>query len=76
MLPLASKRTKKGDRSEFFPVKLIQKNVTQLEPIHSKGSGDITASLNSSGLALHDASKSELNKDEIVKFYSWENYGH
>ena len=71
LLPMSSSRKKRGDRTEFLSTKIVHGATSKLKNIDTKGSGDITASLNSSGLALQEAQTSQLNENDIVKFYPW-----
>jgi molybdopterin molybdotransferase len=71
-LPLSKERTLKGDRPEFFPVKMIPINEqSYLEPVTFHGSGDITATQGSDGLAFHPIEKKQIFKGDPVEYFIW-----
>lgn len=66
-LPLLENRTKKHALTEFFPAKLNTSGGINLLPFN--GSGDITAAIHATGLAMQPAGSSELQKNKHVNFY-------
>jgi molybdopterin molybdotransferase len=57
---------------EFFPCRLISKNNTNyLLPVTFNGSGDITATCHSDGIALHPSGEQILNAKTPVEFLRW-----
>ena len=72
MLPLFESKKKKAKLQEYFPCKVIVKDrVTGLVPVFANGSGDVTAAINSDGIAIHPAEASDMNASDTVEFYSW-----
>lgn len=77
-LPIAGKRQLKGDRPEFFPVQVLTEagKPSRLLPLNFWGSGDITATVGSDGLALHNpdeksGGKKTLNPGDLLEFIPW-----
>ena len=70
-LPIASDRIKKVKFDEYFPCMIEGEELSALKPVLINGSGDVTSSLYSHGLALHEENKKELKKGDIVQFYFW-----
>ncbi len=69
-LPIISSRTKKGDREEYFPCRIINKP-SSIEVISFKGSGDVLSTLNSDGLAKHPHNINAIKENSIIEFYPW-----
>ncbi len=70
--PLLCLKNKKTKLDEFFPCQLISKNnLTGLLPISFNGSGDIAATLNSDGIALHPSSEEAINAQSRVALLLW-----
>lgn len=66
--PISNYRKKKVKLDEYFPVKLS--NGT-LIPIQFNGSGDITSTVGSTGIALHSIEKEDLTENEPIEYISW-----
>lgn len=71
LLPLKGDRKKKSKLDEFFPARLINTDKTYVEQVRSNGSGDITATVLSHGIAHHPAEVSELGSGDFLAFYQW-----
>jgi len=75
VLPLSGERFLKGDRSEYFPVKIfnnIETGTLKVQPLHHKGSGDYTAAYKSDGIGFHDLSKPNLKDGDLISCILWE----
>jgi molybdopterin molybdotransferase len=80
-LPLEREKVLKGDRLEYFPVRIVSKServdspisspVSSIDPLRFHGSGDITATAGSDGLAFYSGEKRELYKGDLVEFIPW-----
>lgn len=72
-VPLARGRSKHGPRAEFFPARLTTSaevsTLIQLEPLRGHSSGDVRATIDAQGFALHPAGLPELAAGELVDFY-------
>jgi molybdopterin molybdotransferase len=66
-LPLLATRTKKHLLTEFFPAALNSSGGLNLLPFN--GSGDVTACIQASGLAMQPADSAELRENELTNFY-------
>jgi molybdopterin molybdotransferase len=66
--PLALSRKKKVKLDEIFPVKL---EGGKLHPILFNGSGDVTSTLGSTGIAQHSIEKEDLETGEVVNYWKW-----
>jgi len=66
--PIAFAKKKKVKLDEYFPVEL-QNGV--LYPIRFNGSGDITSTLGSTGLALHPIHVEDLPEGTLLEYISW-----
>lgn len=69
-------RTKRGPMEEYFPCKLVEKggeSVLQLCPFN--GSGDVTASALSDGIARQSADVSAIQKGDMIAFHLWQTPG-
>jgi len=70
--PLLCPKNKKTKLDEFFPCQLISKdNLTGLLPISFNGSGDIAATLDSDGIALHPSGEEAINAQSMLTFLRW-----
>lgn len=72
-LPLLGNRSKKNQLTEFFPVRIATEQFG-LQPLKHNGSGDITAGLHATGLAVHAAGKEQIQSGELIEFYPFLNY--
>lgn len=71
-LPLLKSRTKKHNFTEYFRVKIVNKdNLSYLQEIPSNGSGDFISSIDTVGLGIHPADNTELPKNSQVEFLFW-----
>ena len=71
-LPLFESRTKKHNFTEYFRVKIVNRdNQSYLQEIPSNGSGDFISSIDTIGVAIHPADKNELPKNSHVEFLFW-----
>ncbi len=80
-LPLEKEYKKRGNREEYFSCKLeTSKLETSLEaqalspsliPVDFMGSGDITATLYSDGIARRPDNVAVLEKGAMIKFFPW-----
>ncbi|MDH4263755.1 MAG: molybdopterin molybdotransferase MoeA [Spirochaetia bacterium] len=71
-MPIVHEKKLKDDRPEYFPVKLILSGqVSSVEALRFHGSGDITATAGSDGLAFFSGNKLELVKGDPVEFIPW-----
>lgn len=83
-LPLCEERRKRGDRPEFFPARLVPAPAgdarptetnpgeafePQVQPMRINSSGDVSATVGSSGFALHPGDRDRLQPGERVLFY-------
>lgn len=66
--PIAVERKKKVNLDEYFPVKLSN---GRLFPIQFNGSGDVTSTVGSTGIALHSFESQDLVENENVEYISW-----
>lgn len=66
-IPLLASRTKKHPLTEFFPAGLNETGGINLLPFN--GSGDVTACIHASGLAMQPANTAELQKNDYIQFY-------
>lgn len=72
LLPLFNDKLKKTKFTEYFPVKLTNKNnVTGLVSTKMNGSGDISATMGSNGIAVHREEIETIKENDIVEFYFW-----
>jgi molybdopterin molybdotransferase len=63
-------RAQKVKLDEFFPVSLVSNSIGEfVEPVKINGSGDITATLNATGLALHPIDQENLKAGSFVKVF-------
>jgi len=70
--PFISQRTKKSKFDEFFPCRIVAHSpFSGLLPLVHNGSGDITSTLQSDGIALHPAPVPQLTDNTPVDFYFW-----
>lgn len=67
-LPLLTKRKKRTNLDEFFPVR-ITGSPAGLEPLALNGSGDIRMGLGAQALALHPAQQGDLEEGAVIPFY-------
>lgn len=71
-LPLFNDKSKKTKLTEYFPVKWMNKNnVTGIISTKMNGSGDISATLGSNGIAVHREEIDTIKENDIVEFYVW-----
>ncbi|MGB0523138.1 MAG: molybdopterin molybdotransferase MoeA [Flammeovirgaceae bacterium] len=68
-LSLAQDKSKKHPLDEFFVCSLNE--IGQVVPKKYKGSGDITASVGTHGIAHHPAQEKELKKGDQIRFMFW-----
>lgn len=66
--PIAIARKKKVKLDEYFPVKL---SGDKLYPIQFNGSGDVTSTVGSTGIALHSMEKEDFIENETIHYVSW-----
>jgi molybdopterin molybdotransferase len=66
--PIAIARKKKVKLDEYFPVKL---SGGELFPIQFNGSGDVTSTVGSTGIALHSMEKEDLIENELIEYINW-----
>ncbi|SMD07239.1 molybdopterin molybdotransferase MoeA [Pedobacter nyackensis] len=71
-IPLLESRIKKHPLTEFFPVSTGLCGGLNLLPFN--GSGDVTSCINANGLAMQPAVSAQLNKNDIINFYPFNNY--
>ncbi len=72
LLPLLVEKRKAAKVDQFFPVKYAVKDgITGVVINRMNGSGDIAATLDSDGIALHPTVADELPEKTIVEFYPW-----
>ncbi|MFC2125066.1 molybdopterin molybdotransferase MoeA [Bacteroidota bacterium] len=64
-----NERIKKGNLDHFFPCYLNPDMTLELKPFN--GSGDITSTISTDGIAHHPASKEKIQPGDIVDFYPW-----
>jgi molybdopterin molybdotransferase len=70
--PLLNERTKKTKFTEYFPCKISStQNTTGLLSKKMNTSGDISATMDSDGIAVHPAAMGTLDKNSVVEFYYW-----
>jgi molybdopterin molybdotransferase len=71
-LPLASLKKKKTKLTEYFPCRIVNSlGKTFLEPVKINGSGDITSTVYSDGIAIHPENAEELQEGTVVEFILW-----
>lgn len=71
-LPLATARTTRSAFDEYFPCRIDSTSgLSRLVPLRYNGSGDIAATLQSDGLALHPATAADLAENAVIAFYGW-----
>ncbi len=71
-LPLFNEKFKKTKFTEYFPCKLVNKNkVTGIASTKMNGSGDISATLGSHGIAVHREEMDIIKENDVVEFYFW-----
>ena len=65
-------RSKKGEMEEYFPCTLVVKEgETVLKACSFNGSGDVTATAMSDGLACHPLDTFDIKKGDVLAFYLW-----
>lgn len=70
--PLAAEKIKKSKFDEYFPCKIKSVNKTiALLPMKMNGSGDISATMGSDGIALHPEVQDVMEENAVVEFYMW-----
>jgi molybdopterin biosynthesis enzyme len=70
--PLFNEKLKKTKFTEYFPCKLITKNkVTGIVSTKMNGSGDISATLGTHGIAVHPEKIESIKENDVVEFYFW-----
>ncbi|HMG15330.1 MAG TPA: molybdopterin molybdotransferase MoeA [Saprospiraceae bacterium] len=69
-LPLLHNRNKKVNLDEFFPC-IIQQNPFGMKACSFNTSGDITSTVMSNGLAIHDHEKDQILKNDQIYFIPW-----
>ncbi|MDF2454942.1 MAG: hypothetical protein K0R51_935 [Cytophagaceae bacterium] len=67
-LPLLVPKKKNAKLNQYFPCVIEGKG---LRPVVINGSGDITSTLRSHGLALHPLEKEDLSEGDLVEFIFW-----
>ena len=70
-LPMGHSKKKKTKFDEFFPGKIVTGEASFVYANKYNGSGDVTATLHSDGLVLHEAQKNDLMQGDLVSFYPW-----
>ena len=71
-LPIREYKKKKTKFEEYFPCRIVTDNsINWAEPVLFNGSGDITKSSPSDGLAIHIAEVDDLYPGKIVDFLFW-----
>ena len=65
---LSTERKKKVKLDEYFPVKLSE---GKLFPIQFNGSGDVTSTVGSTGIALHSIEKEDIEEGDLVEYLGW-----
>lgn len=71
-LPLFNEKLKKTKFTEYFPCNIVTKNkVTGLTSTKMNGSGDISATLGSNGIAVHSEEIDTIQVNDVVEFYLW-----
>jgi molybdopterin molybdotransferase len=68
-LPMAAQRKKKTKLDEYYPCMIEGDEFSSVRPVVVNGSGDVTAALNSHGIALQVTE--ELKVGEVVWFCYW-----
>ena len=66
--PISTARKKKVKLDEYFPVKLSN---GKLFPIQFNGSGDVTSTVGSTGIALYSMEKEDLIENESIEYINW-----
>jgi len=74
ILPLLTEKKKKGKFDEFFPCKIANQPHSGLVPVIFNGSGDISATIDSDGLAFHAASSETLLPNDHCEFVFWHSF--
>jgi molybdopterin molybdotransferase len=70
-MPMATDRIKKISFDEYFPCAIESKDISALRPVIINGSGDVTSTLHSHGLALQEQERKELREGDLVDFFFW-----
>ena len=73
-LPILADRTKKVKFDEYFPCKVVTNDISGLMPIKFNGSGDISGTFNSDGIALQPSEKEILSQNDICEFIFWNRF--
>ena len=68
---IAAGRKKDSPFDCYFPASLESTQPPRLNPIPFNSSGDITATLNCDGLAVHSGDSSDLKAGDVVEFHPW-----
>lgn len=69
---LAIHRTQRVALDEFFPYLVtISRSAALVEPLRLNGSGDVTATLQASGLALHPIDQEQLAAGSFIKVFEF-----
>jgi len=71
-LQIKTARTKKGKLDHFFPCYLDRELQLSLKLFN--GSGDISATVTTDGIAHQPADKEKINAGEMVDFYPWKHW--
>jgi len=67
-LPLLADKRKNAKLDHYFPCRIEGNGIV---PLEINGSGDITSTLYSQGLALHPSESGDLVKGDVVDFIFW-----
>ncbi|QHT70695.1 molybdopterin molybdotransferase MoeA [Rhodocytophaga rosea] len=72
ILPFLVSKNKKTPFDEYFPATILTKNaISGIAPTPYNSSGDVAATLNSDGIALHPESIDALTENTPVQFLYW-----
>ncbi|MFN3404962.1 MAG: molybdopterin molybdotransferase MoeA [Cytophagaceae bacterium] len=71
LLPIDNGRKKKTKFEEYFPCKIVNDGTSVLREVSINGSGDISSTIHSDGLAIHEEVKGDLQKGELLRFLPW-----
>lgn len=70
-IPLKADRNKRTSLEEYFPCILETSDTSMISEMPINGSGDISSSLYTHGLAVHEGKQGNLKKGDVVSFYPW-----
>jgi molybdopterin molybdotransferase len=69
---MKNERVKQGNLDHFFPCRLGPDMTLEMKPFN--GSGDITSTVSTIGIAHHPSGKEKIRPGDVVEFYPWKHW--